>query len=98
MIQSVEVIGSGPAGAAIAHPAAGGDAQVLISNSRGPDSQQATLRDIGARTRAVVVKEVLDAELLVVAVPIVKVLDFGREIGDWSGQAVVDTRHGLKQY
>ena len=78
MIDTIGIIGSGDVARAIAKHALTAGYSVLLSNSRGPASLAETVAALGQRARAVPVTEAVDADLVIVAVPFVKVPELHR--------------------
>ena len=68
-----------------------------LSNSRGPDSLAATMAMLGRRPRGHGPRG-RDADLVVVAVPFVKVPDLVAAVPDWSGRLVVDVTNQFADY
>jgi predicted dinucleotide-binding enzyme len=98
VFKTVGVIGSGPIGRAVAAQAASGGLRVLLSNSRGPESLTDLVTQLGARVEATSVEVSAGADLVVMAVPFVKVAEVGAKIGDWTGRIVVDTTNHFAEY
>jgi predicted dinucleotide-binding enzyme len=98
VFKTVGVIGSGPIGRAVAAHAASGGQRVLLSNSRGPESLTDLVAELGGRAQATSVEEAAGADLVVMAVPFVKVTEVGAKIGDWTGRIVVDATNHFAEY
>ncbi|MDT5151024.1 MAG: 8-hydroxy-5-deazaflavin:NADPH oxidoreductase [Mycobacterium sp.] len=96
-IESIGIIGSGEVARALAKHAVGAGYQVLISNSRGPESLAGVVDQIGGGAQAVTVREAARADLVVVAIPFVKVPEL-TDAADWSGTVVVDATNQFAQY
>lgn len=70
-MKRIGIIGSGAIGAAIARLAVAADYDVLIANSRGPESLTDLVAELGPRARAGEVHEAMDAgDVPVLAVPL----------------------------
>ena len=96
----VGIIGSGNIGGQVARRAVATGYDVLIANSRGPQTLTALVDELGTRARAVSLEEAArQADLIVVAIPIDKypalpadafagkaVLDAGNYYPDWNGR------------
>lgn len=89
-MQSMGIIGAGTIGRAIASHATRAGLHVGISNSRGPETLIDVVTALGPTVRATSVAEAAEADLVVLAVPFVKVPDVGAAVGDWTGRTVVD--------
>lgn len=96
-IGSVGIIGSGPVARALATHAVNADLRVLISNSRGPASLAAIVTRLGDGARAVSVREAAAADLVIVAIPFLKVPELA-DVVDWTGRVVVDATNQYAQY
>jgi 8-hydroxy-5-deazaflavin:NADPH oxidoreductase len=96
-ISSIGIIGSGEVARALAKHAVGAGYVVLISNSRGPESLAGVVDRIGGGARAVTVREAARADLVVVAIPFVKVPEL-TGAADWSGTIVVDATNQFAEY
>jgi predicted dinucleotide-binding enzyme len=96
-VMPIGIIGAGAIGRPLAQRLAAAGEQVLVSNSRGPE----TLRDWAARAgggiRPVSVKEAAAGEIIVLAVPWRHLQDAVASTGvtDWSGRIVIDTTNPL---
>ena len=97
-ITTIGIIGSGEVAQALARHAVGAGYAVSLSNSRGPDSLSSTVAALGDGARAVTVPEAADADLVIVAVPFVKVPDLIAAVPDWSGRLVVDVTNQFAEY
>ena len=88
-IQSVGIIGAGRIGQAIARTARRAGRQVVISNSRGPQTLTSVVEGLGDGVSAGTVKEAAAADIVVLAVmwPDVPQAVEGLE---WDGQIVID--------
>ena len=96
----VGIIGSGNIGAQVARRAVSVGYDVAIANSRGPQTLEGLIEELGPRARAVDVEEAArTADVVVVAIPIDKypqlpadafagkvVLDAGNYYPDWNGR------------
>jgi predicted dinucleotide-binding enzyme len=98
MVKSVGVIGAGAVGQAIGRRCVATGIPVRLSNSRGPDSLSDVIDDLGHGAEAVTVQQAADADLVVLAVPFVKVPDVVGEIADWTGRVVVDATNQFAQF
>ena len=98
MFARVGIIGSGAAGRAIATRALSAPIRVVLSNSRGPDTLTELVDELGEGASAGTVAQAADADLVVVAVPFVKVPRLAGEVPDWSGRVVVDATNQFAQH
>jgi len=98
LVNSVGVLGAGPVGQAIARRCVAVGITVLLSNSRGPDSLSDVVGELGHGAEAATVVQAATADLVVLAVPFVKVPDVVAQIVDWKGRVVVDATNQFAQY
>jgi predicted dinucleotide-binding enzyme len=70
----------------------------VLSNSRGPDTLTAVVRELGTGVSAGTVARAADADLVVIAIPFVKVPDLANDVPDWSGRVVVDATNQFAEY
>ena len=71
MNQTIGIIGSGLVGKAVAHLAIAAGYNVVISNSRGPDTLSELVEDLGALARAGSVEEAIEAgDIVTLAIPL----------------------------
>ena len=88
-IKSVGIIGAGHIGQVIAQIALRAGRQVVIANSRGPESLTSVVRELGEGISAGTVKDAAEADIVVLAVmwPQVPQAVEGLE---WEGRTVID--------
>ena len=98
MFTTVGVIGSGTIGQAISAHAVGAGLQVRLSNSRGPESLKNLARQLGDQAHAATVEDAATADVVILAVPFVKVPEVGACVGDWTGRMVVDATNQFARY
>jgi predicted dinucleotide-binding enzyme len=98
MIGTIGVIGSGEVARAIAKHAVASGYSVLLSNSRGPESLSEIVTALGERARAVSVADAVDGDLVIVAVPFVKVPELVEAVPDRTGRLVVDVTNQFARY
>jgi 8-hydroxy-5-deazaflavin:NADPH oxidoreductase len=98
LFASVGVIGSGAVGRAVATRALSARIPVVIGNSRGPSTLKELVCELGEGASAGTVAQAADADLVVVAIPFVKVPELVDEVPDWSGRVVVDATNQFAQY
>ena len=86
---SVGIIGAGRIGTVIAQIARRGGRQVVISNSRGPESLTSLVEELGDGVTAGTVKDAAAAEIVVLAVMWPQVPQAVDGL-DWEGRIVID--------
>lgn len=84
-------IGAGPVAQTIAKHALSAGHQVVLSNSRGPESLAALVTELGPGTAAGTAKEAAEQDLVVLAVKWWNVQAALFSVGDWTGRILVDT-------
>lgn len=93
----IGVIGSGHMGASLSRLLAGAGHDILISNSRGPDSLRDLTQESGGRTVAGTVAQAIEfGDVVVVAVPFVAIEDVAAQ-GRWDRKIVVDVTNYYAQ-
>ena len=88
-IKSVGIIGAGRIGQAMAQTALRAGRQVVIANSRGPESLTSLVRELGDGVSAGTVNEAAAADIVVVAVMWSDVPQAVEGL-DWEGRIVID--------
>ena len=95
---SIGVIGSGPVGQALARHASAAGFPVQVSNTRGPLSLAGLVSELGPTARAVKPRQAALADLVIIAIPFVRIPELAAEIGDCSGRVVVDVTNQFATY
>jgi 8-hydroxy-5-deazaflavin:NADPH oxidoreductase len=95
---NIGIIGSGPLGRAVATRAVAEGVPVVLSNSRGPNTLTAVVGELGTGASAGTVARAADADLVVIAIPFIKVPELAGEVPDWSGRVVVDATNQFAEY
>jgi predicted dinucleotide-binding enzyme len=93
---SIGIIGSGAIGAAFARALARAGIEATISNSRGPDSLQELVRELGSSIKAGTREQAARADIVLVAVNWSKLLAALAGLPDWSGRIVVDANNPIE--
>jgi hypothetical protein len=88
-VTGVGIIGAGRLGQAMARTALRAGRQVVIANSRGPESLASVVSTLGEGVSAGTVDEAAAADIVVVAVPWDRVPEAVRGV-TWNGQVVID--------
>jgi 8-hydroxy-5-deazaflavin:NADPH oxidoreductase len=89
-IKSVGIIGAGRIGTAMARIARRAGRQVVISNSRGPQSLTSLVQALGEGVSAGTVKDAAAADIVVLAVMWPQVPQAVAEGVEWEGRIVID--------
>jgi predicted dinucleotide-binding enzyme len=95
---NVGFIGSGPLTQALAPHLVAAQIPVLISNSRGPDSLGELVTSLGGSAQAVTVEQAAKADLVILALPFLRVPELAEVIPDWRGRIVVDATNQFAEY
>jgi predicted dinucleotide-binding enzyme len=89
------IIGSGSIGTALASQFARNRIDVLLTNSRGPESLTDLVRKLGTNVVPVSAPEALAAEIVILAVPFTAVSDAVRDFPGWDERIVVDATNAV---
>lgn len=91
------IIGAGGIGQALAHQLIQAGYQVILSNSRGPESLAAVVRELGSRARAGRREEAASADIVVLAVPWQQVRAALSDLPAWNGRILIDATNPVVQ-
>ena len=86
----IGIIGAGGIAQAIAKQALGAGYEVILSNSRGPETLKAVVQGLGAGATAGSVREAAQADLVVLAVQWPNVAKALAGLPDWNGRILID--------
>jgi 8-hydroxy-5-deazaflavin:NADPH oxidoreductase len=95
MFTNVGFIGSGPLTQALAHHLAAAQIPILVSNSRGPESLTGLVSGLGEGAQA---EQAAKADLVILALPFLRVPELAQVVPDWSGRIVVDATNQFAEY
>jgi hypothetical protein len=93
---TIGIVGSGAIGTAFARTLARAGMEAVISNSRGPDSLQELVRDLGPTIKAGTRVEAARADIVFVAVNWTKLPAALRGLPEWSGRIVIDANNPIE--
>ena len=93
----IGVIGAGGIGQAFAGQMAKAGYDVLLSNSRGPDSLAEAVRQLGPRAKAGTREQAAQAEIVFLSVPWAEVRDVLSGLPDWNGRILIDATNPVLQ-
>jgi predicted dinucleotide-binding enzyme len=83
----------------VAKRAAAAGIPVVLGNSRGPDKGAGVVDDdLGADVSAGTMTEAADADLVVIAMPIMRIPELAVVVPEWSGRVVDDATNQFAQY
>ena len=86
----IGIIGAGGIAQAVARQALGAGYEVILSNSRGPETLKAVVQGLGAGATAGSVREAAQADLVVLAVQWSNVAKALAGLPDWNGRILID--------
>src|SRR5947209_7153709 len=86
----IGIIGAGGIAQAVAKQALGAGCEVILSNSRGPETLKAVVERLGAGAAAGSALEAAQADLVVLAVPWSNVAKALAGLPDWNGRILID--------
>lgn len=98
MFDNVGFIGSGQLTQALAPHLVAARVPVLVSNSRGPDSVTELVGELGDAAQAVTVDQAVKADVVILALPFVRVPELTEVVPDWTGRIVVDATNQFAEY
>lgn len=93
---TIGIIGAGALGSNLARALAKAGLPALISNSRGPESLQELVQDLGPGITAVTTQEAARADIVVVAVRWVEVQSVLGGVPDWNDRIVIDATNPVE--
>jgi predicted dinucleotide-binding enzyme len=89
------ILGSGAIGVAVAGQFARKGIEVLLANSRGPETLADLAHDLGPSVVPATVQDALAADILILAVPYDAVRDAVHGAPAWNGRIVVDATNAI---
>lgn len=92
----ISIIGAGEIGSAIARQLARSGIDASIANSRGPQTLQPLVDELGPRIKAVDLKEAAQADLVFVAVNWNRLPAALKDFGPWNGRILVDANNAVE--
>jgi predicted dinucleotide-binding enzyme len=93
---SIGIIGAGQIGSAFARALARHNIPAVLSNSRGPQSLEALVREIGPSIKAGTRAEAANADIVLVAVNWSKLPTALAGLPDWGGRIVIDANNPIE--
>lgn len=91
----IGIIGAGNIGKAFAKQATQAGYEVIISNSRGPESLSEFVTTIGGNLSAGTIQEAADADVVFLSLPWLQLEPVASSIGSWEGKIVIDPSNHL---
>src|ERR1700741_38395 len=93
---TIGIIGSGAIGTAFARTLARAGIEATISNSRGRDSLNELVRELGPSIKAGTREQAARADIVIVAVNWTKLPAALRGLADWGGRIVIDANNPIE--
>jgi predicted dinucleotide-binding enzyme len=90
------IIGSGAIGHAIATQFARKRIELIVSNSRGPQSLVDLVRELGPTVRAGSVREAVQADIVILALPFTAVQEAVAAVVGWNNRILVDATNAIE--
>jgi predicted dinucleotide-binding enzyme len=94
---TIGILGAGGIGQAFASQMAKAGYDVILSNSRGPDSLREALRQLGPRARAGTREQAAQADIVFLSVPWSEVRGALAGLPAWSGRILIDATNPVEQ-
>jgi hypothetical protein len=95
IIMNIGIIGTGGIGQALAGHIAKAGFEIIVSNSRGPESLAALVSKLGPRAKAGTRQAAAQADVVVLAVPWVHVRDALSDLPPWNGRILMDATNPI---
>jgi predicted dinucleotide-binding enzyme len=89
------ILGSGAIGSALARQFARSSIDVLIANSRGPESLAGLVAELGSHVTPTALSDALRADVVILAVPFTAVGEAVQDAAAWNGRIVVDATNAI---
>ncbi|WP_230532879.1 NADPH-dependent F420 reductase [Microvirga roseola] len=89
------IIGSGAIGTALARQFARSNIDVSVANSRGPESLQGLVAELGSHVTPTTVPDALKASVVILAIPFTAIGEAVRGAAAWNGRIVVDATNAI---
>jgi predicted dinucleotide-binding enzyme len=87
----IGIVGAGKVGQAIAKQFSRAGHEIILSNSRGPESLGGIVRSFGPKVKAGSIQEAASQPLVVLAVPWLRMKEAVSGLPNWEGRIVIDT-------
>lgn len=93
----IGLLGAGTVAQAFARHAIASGHEVVFSNSRGPDTLKSLVQEFGEKASAGTMKEVVELELVLLAVPWKHVQSVLQSLGEWKNQILIDPTNPIDE-
>src|ERR1700741_3534881 len=94
-MMSYAIVGFGKIGQALAHAFARKNIDVTVASRRPPEALAPQARAIGPRVVAKSLREALEAETIILAVPFEEHREVAKALRSWKGKTVIDAMNTL---
>ena len=91
----IGIIGAGEVAQSFAHKAIAAGHEIEFSNRRGPDSLSGLVEEFGPGASAATPQEAMQNDIVLLAVPWLKVRESLENLPDWNGQMLIDASNGF---
>ena len=91
----IGIIGAGGIGQAFAKHAAKAGYEVLLSNSRGPESLRSAAQQLGSNAKAATIEEAVQADVVFLSVPWITLAAVARSLSSLEGRIVIDATNPI---
>ncbi|QWU17596.1 hypothetical protein SAMN04487895_12630 [Paenibacillus sophorae] len=92
---SIGIIGAGEIGKAFAKQVVKAGYEVLLSNSRGPESLAPLVAKLGGKSKAVTAREAAAADIVLIALPWKHLKEAVSDLPEWNGRIVIDAMNPI---
>jgi hypothetical protein len=92
---TIGIIGAGHIGQAVAKRLSSAGLEASISNSRGPESLAALVRDLGPGIKAATRRDAAKADIVLLAVPWAAHTELVSDLPPWNGRIVIDAMNAV---
>ena len=92
-MSNISIIGTGSIGTVLAQRFSDHHVPALWANTRGPETVDVT--EVSASITPVTLDTALDADVIILAIPFLKVRELGGRRADWTGKIVVDATNAF---
>ena len=94
----IGIIGAADLGQTVARRLSGAGYEVVLANSRGPDTLVGLVAGLGPGVSAGTVEEVAALDIVVLAVPWTRVEDVLTRLPEWNGRILIDATNAFLSY
>jgi predicted dinucleotide-binding enzyme len=95
LIMKIGIIGTGGIGRALAAHIAKAGYEIIVSNSRGPETLAALVTELGPRAKAGTREGAAGADVVILAVPWVHVREALADLPPWNGRVLMDATNPI---